>query len=472
MAFGAAALLAMPLLRTQRAGVARDAHALEVYRQQLAELEGERFRGVIAEPDAAAARLEIERRMLRILDAAEAAKNVVLSAAPKGFWARRGRQLGALGLSVLAPAAAFAVYFAVGNPEQAPNRDLSRVAGADPEHMDMAALTQKLAEKLAKSPEDIQGWMLLGRSYVTLGDFPKAIEAYGKAVTLTGGKPAPMVLAEYAEALVQGNNGLVGEDAQAEFRKVLQILPGEPRSQFYLGLAKAQAGDAKGALADWVALLKQAEPGASWAGAVREQAQEIAGLLKVDLATLLPAVTAPSTPAAAPPPAPTVGQAGPDASAVAAAAAMPAAERTEMIEGMVARLAARLENEEKDNVDGWLKLAGAYRVLGRKEDALAALGRAVEAGPGRMDALSAYGEALQASGETQPVTDRFAGAMQRILALEPGNNQALWFMGAYAVQKGDTPGARSYWERLRSSLPPESEEYRSVSAALDKLGKS
>lgn len=462
MALGAAALVALPLLRERRGAASRGAHALEVYRQQLAELEGELARGVILPDEAAGARLEIERRMLRA--DSETGQAQPAGAAAPGLSPRSSKGY-ALGVALLTPALAMGVYLLVGSPDMSPNRDAARVTGADTEHMDMLALTEKLAARLAASPGDIQGWMLLGRSYVTLEDFPKAIEAYGKAVALAGDKPAPMVLAEYAETLVQANNGLVGDDAQAQFRKVLAIIPTEPRSQFYLGLARAQSGDAKGALDDWVALLKQAEPGAPWAGAVREQAQEVANLLKVDLASLLPEQ------AAAPSATKSKAPSGPDAGDMAAAAAMPEGDRKQMIESMVARLAARQESTDKDNVDGWLQLSRAYGILGRKADSLAALGRAVEAGPGRMDALSAYGEALQAAGETSPITARFAQTMQQILTVEPANNQALWFMGVFSAQNGEKAAARGYWEKLRGNLPPDSDEYRSVSGALHELGK-
>jgi cytochrome c-type biogenesis protein CcmH len=470
MASGAAALIALPLLRARKGDASRGAHALEVYRLQLVELDGELARNVISNDEALAARLEIERRMLRADDEDHASNMSGARAQGDGFWARRGLQAGAIAVAVLTPVIAVSVYLAFGSPDLAPSQDATRVAGADPEHMDMVALTEKLAARLATAPEDIQGWMLLGRSYVTLENFPKAIEAYAKAVALAEDKPAPMVLAEYAEALVQGADGLVEEEAQLQFRKVLKIIPTEPRSQFYLGLAKAQAGDPKGALADWVALLKGAEPGAPWAGAVREQAREVANLLKIDLAGLLPVQASP--PVSAPPAAaPAVPQSGPDASDIANAATLPEGERKQMIENMVARLAARQESSDKDNVDGWLQLARAYGVLGRGADSLAALERAVAAGPGRVDALSAYGEALQATGETKPVSERFAKTMLQILALEPENNQALWFLGAYLAQNGDLAGARGHWERLRGQLPPDSDEYRSVSAALQELEK-
>lgn len=469
MALGAAALIAMPLLRSRKGDASRGAHALEVYRLQLMELDGELARNVISSDEALAARLEIERRMLRADDEDQASTMSDIKVQGGGFWARRGLQAGAMAAAVITPLMAVSVYLMFGSPDLAPNQDGTQVAGADPEHMDMVALTEKLAARLAMAPQDIQGWMLLGRSYATLENFPKAIEAYAKAVALAGDKPAPLVLAEYAETLVQGANGLVGEEAQLQFRKVLKIIPTEPRSLFYLGLAKAQAGDPRGALEDWVTLLKQAEPGAPWVGAVREQAQEVANLLKADLAGLL-AVDAPP-PVAAPDAIPAVPRSGPDANDIASAATLPEKDRKQMIEDMVARLAARQESSDKDNVDGWLQLARAYGVLGRDADRLAALARAVAAGPERIDALSAYGEALQATGETRPVSERFATTMRQILSLEPENNQALWFLGVFLAQNGDMAGARGHWERLLGQLRADSEEYRSVSTALQQLGK-
>ena len=69
------------------------------------------------------------------------------------------------------------------------------------------------------------------------------------------------------------------------------------------------------------------------------------------------------------------GQGGPSGSDIAAAQAMSPAERQAMIEQMVGRLAARLDQDGSD-LPGWLKLVRAYSVLDRKDDALKALQRA------------------------------------------------------------------------------------------------
>lgn len=396
MAAIAALLPVVPLLRARKGGPARGAHALEVYRLQLAELDADVARGTLMDAEAAASRIEIQRRMLR------AADETVAGTAPDA--GRSPAHLIAVALALIVPFAAIALYLLGGSPALTPNVSSQKVAGADREHLDMAALTAQLAERLAKSPDDIQGWMLLGRSYMNLDEPAKSVAAYRRAVALTGAKPAPMVLAEFAEALVNAEDGVVGDAAAGIFHQVLEIMPGEPRARFYLGLQRAQTGDVAGGLEDWVALIKSAEPGAPWAGMVRAQAAEAARQLNLELADLLPDAQAPPG--------------GPSPEDVQAAAQMPEGERTAMIENMVAGLAERLNTQEPDNVDGWLKLARAYGVLGRTQEQLAAFGRAAGAGPERADALEAYADALLASGESKQAM----ALLQRLLAMLPAGS--------------------------------------------------
>ena len=64
-----------------------------------------------------------------------------------------------------------------------------------------------------------------------------------------------------------------------------------------------------------------------------------------------------------------------------------------MAEGMVARLAARLESDPRDP-EGWIMLMRSYRTLGRDGEARAALGKALSANPGQREALESAAEAL------------------------------------------------------------------------------
>ncbi|HUA56178.1 MAG TPA: c-type cytochrome biogenesis protein CcmI, partial [Candidatus Sulfotelmatobacter sp.] len=138
----------------------------------------------------------------------------------------------------------------------------------------------------------------------------------------------------------------------------------------------------------------------------------------------VPAPAAPpsaSTPRGSTPP-------GPSAADMAAAANMSPEQRQQMIHGMVDGLAARLKDNPKD-VDGWLRLARAYDVLGEPGRAKDALAQAAQQAPARIDVLTAYAQALytpeKAADKPPP---EYVAVMRRILALEPTNAQAMWFV--------------------------------------------
>ncbi len=82
---------------------------------------------------------------------------------------------------------------------------------------------------------------------------------------------------------------------------------------------------------------------------------------------------------------------GPNPSDIAAAGAMAPAERSDMIESMVARLAQRMAENGSD-VDGWLRLIKAYSVLGERDKAQTAAANARSALAGNNDNLRRIGE--------------------------------------------------------------------------------
>src|SRR5205085_3724374 len=111
-------------------------------------------------------------------------------------------------------------------------------------------------------------------------------------------------------------------------------------------------------------------------GDLRRTIEQVGSINKIDVAQRLAAATA-NRPAAAPA-MPAVR--GPDAQQLAAASSIPPSEQQQMAEGMVARLAARLE-QQPANVDGWIMLMRSYKTLGRDGEARAALARARAANP-------------------------------------------------------------------------------------------
>ncbi|WP_316975750.1 c-type cytochrome biogenesis protein CcmI [Shumkonia mesophila] len=348
-------------LRARPSAVARGDYDLAVYRSQLDEVERDVERGILASDLAEATRLEIKRRMLAAAGGADS--QTVAPAAGTVAPAWRGAMLALM--VVLVPAASIGLYLLVGSPT-VPDQPLAArsvaTRTAAQERAEMERLTARLAQQMEKQPDRVDGWLLLGRSLRTIANYDEAMRAFERALALTG--RAPDVLSEYGELLVLAHGGRVAEPARRVFEETLKAVPAEPRARYYLGLAKAQQGDPRAALQDWVDLIAVSPPDAPWLTDIRREIQGVAAAAGIDAKTLAP-TTGLSAPAAH----------GPSAEDAKAAAEMSPAERDAMIRGMVEGLAERLK-AQPDDADGWRRLARAYEVLGEPEKAKEALTQA------------------------------------------------------------------------------------------------
>ncbi len=435
-----AAIVLLLLWPRTRAGDDESAggHDLAVYRDQLAEVERDAERGLIDARQAEAARTEISRRML---DAAGRQDGAPGGTRSSGRWLR-------LAVAALLPLAALALYLPSGRPDLPSQPFASRDQSGQEALMAALREAEALAARLAESPEDAAGWVELGQRYRELGRPNEAIPAFVRAIGLTGGDP--IVTGFYAEALLEAANGIVTEDAVRAFESVLERLPGDPRARYYLALARAQAGDDAGALQRWQELAADSPAGAPWLVSTHAQIRGTAERLGLDPDEAVPEPLAAD---AAP--------RGPSAADVAAAQSMTPEEQSEMIRGMVDGLAQRLE-DNPDDLTGWIRLGAAYRVLGQAEDAAAALSRAAELAPNDPEVLAAYGDALLDTASGRELSPEFISVMERLLALDPNDTRALWFLGARALADNRPAEAEALWRRLLDQLEPGTEAYQTV----------
>lgn len=374
------ALILMPLMRAKGARP-RAEFDLGVYRDQLTEIERDLERGTVTPTEAETARTEIHRRMLA------AAEGEAEKAASDGKASRRV----ALAVIALIPLAAAAVYTFVGAPGMPDVPHASRAQeiaaakardsggpsrGAAP---NVDAMVAGLAERLKREPGDLEGWLMLGRSYMAIERFAEAADAFAKAVELSGNRGD--VLTAYAESLIFAHGMTVSADVVKIAESALAKNPADIKARYYRGLGKAQAGDVKGALQDWIDVRRISRPDAPWMEVVNQQIAAAAGELKVDPKTVPPSpgIDALATKAATDSrPASSAAPKGPDQADVDAAARMTDAERQAFIRSMVERLAERLK-ENPDDPEGWRRLARAYEVLGEKDKAEDARRRAESA---------------------------------------------------------------------------------------------
>lgn len=246
-----AAFILPPLwlgLRRPKEKADRKAANLAIFRDQLAELEREKADGSLLPADFEQARQELQKRLLEEVDDASTAAEVASHAPSRAL---------AIGLLLLIPVAALVGYTMLGNPTAL---DPARTAAAPkmtPEQID--AMVAKLAERMQANPDDMQGWLMLARSYKALGRYDDAVQAYGRAEKVVD--ESPDLLASYAEAMAMANGkGLQGKPVKL-IEKALKLDPKHGHSLFLAGAAAMEAGNNKQGIAYWETLLPQVEPG-------------------------------------------------------------------------------------------------------------------------------------------------------------------------------------------------------------------
>jgi cytochrome c-type biogenesis protein CcmH len=256
------ALVLGPLLKPARAPATREAFDRAVYRDQLKELEREVARGAVAEGEAATARLELQRRLL----AADSEDKTATGGA------RRPLLAGALALAIVLIAGG--LYLRLGAPGVPDEPYADRQAERDQATQQQAQLDQirgmvaKLADEMKQHPDDLEGWLRLGRSYAVLGQPDDAAAALAQAEKLKPDDPA--VLMAEAQALMAGRP--IAEQMTSQvvtlLDRVQAIDPDEPAVLWYLGLHAAQQGDFKTARTDWEKVKEKMPPGSDEARTV------------------------------------------------------------------------------------------------------------------------------------------------------------------------------------------------------------
>jgi cytochrome c-type biogenesis protein CcmH len=325
-----------------------------VYKDQLEEIDRDRAAGLIGEAEAEAARLEVSRRLLAAADHRATAAIVPVT--------RRQslRRAAAIAVLVILPLGAPGLYAVLGSPNL-PGEPAFARASTPQGQQSIASLVGQVEEHLARHPNDGAGWEVLAPVYMRLGRFDDAVQARRKAIEFNGETATRE--ADLGEAEAAAANGVVTAAAKAAFERSVARDPHEAKARYFLGLAAEQDGKPDEAAAMWRSLLAEAPAGAPWAAFVRDEVARASG-----------AQSAAAEPS------------GPSANDVAAAAAMSEPQRLDMIRGMVARLADRLQSDGKD-IDGWLRLVRAYVVLGDRDKARGAADDAKRALGDRPDAV-------------------------------------------------------------------------------------
>jgi cytochrome c-type biogenesis protein CcmH len=211
----------------------------KVYRDQISDLDREHKSGHISDEEWQQSRDELS---VRLLEDTAAVDDPAAKAEKPAVWT-------AVVLAVAMPISAMGLYMWVGNPEA-----LNPLALKSPDQVDqkdLAKLAQTLADRLQSQPDNLQGWVMLGRTYRTLENFDASLKAYDTALKLSADDDLQL---ERIEVMAMQRQGLFEGEPWRVIREILQKDP----QHFGALLTAGSASYAEGKYADALKYWEQA----------------------------------------------------------------------------------------------------------------------------------------------------------------------------------------------------------------------
>ena len=382
-------ILIIPQIRNKDRGFLSYDPSIQIYKDQLKEIDRDLEIGHLSQEDARVVTTEIERRILGA-DPRKNENKLKNYSLESGRWALPAfltfflfggavSLYGSLGFLGQSDIPFTGRYIANANQTKLASTLTEEILRVDP------ALIINLNEQVKTNPRNIEAWISLGRANALTRNYSQAAEAYEKVVQLSNRDPG--FLADWAEIRLLKAKGIFNEEIYSDFLDSFYLDALLPKPWFYLGLAHARQGNFRVAVKFWKSLLaitsrsapffdalgqkimKAAEDGnfdpksieisevaqniLAGRKAVEKPNQGGASSLK-ELPIVLPALSKEE---------------------LEGAKRLSADERKAMILSMVSRLERKLAANPKD-ARGWRRLALVYQVLGEKKKALAAEKRA------------------------------------------------------------------------------------------------
>jgi len=393
LAIGACGLLALALWRGHEGARPAAEFDINVYRDQLAEVERDHARGVIDSADAERLSTEISRRILSADKAMRSEQVDARSPTALRYGAIVGlgavliggslflyRDLGAPGYGDLALADRIeaARIARAERPNQATAEATLPAAGIDPNApAAYIELIEKLREAVEKRPDDLQGATLLATHEMRLGNAAAAHVAQAEVIRLKGDAVSAQDYETYADMLVIAAGGYVSPQAERALAVALRLDPESGVARYYSGLMMLQVGRPDVAFRAWAKLLQDSPDDAGWVPPIREQIEELAfrAGVKYELPPLRDASLS-----------------GPSAEDIQNAGELSEEDRAEMIRGLAT---------QGGSPEEWARLISAHGVLGNADQAALIWQNAKDVFGDRPDALAVVRRAARALGVTQ-----------------------------------------------------------------------
>lgn len=274
LTIGALLFILPTLLRKKgnsKTGVIREAANVSIYRDQLAELEADLRSDVLSKEQYEQSKRELQQRMVQDVPEGESMTSMIIAEDNRNNFAT-------ITVMVLAiPLLAVSLYLWLGNtkgltpqpiPEQAPM--------AEAGHQNFSSVLDSLIARLRDQPDDLEGWIMLGRTYAIMQRFNEAKIAYERVIALS--PESPELLVDYADIVAMTNDGsLLGKPMEL-VNKALSLDPRNPKALALAGTAAFEQKNFKQAAVYWEQLLVQIPPESKLAQSVKESIAEAKSL--------------------------------------------------------------------------------------------------------------------------------------------------------------------------------------------------
>jgi cytochrome c-type biogenesis protein CcmH len=257
-----------PLFSNRRvAQLDRNELNVEVIKDQLRELHADLENGKLDKQAYQAARQDLERELLNDLDEQAGTETAVV---------RSGRWIAGV-LLVFIPALAYVTYQQLGAPgimqalANLPSAQTRKADSTTQQHS-VDELVVKLAQRLREQPDNVEGWIMLGRSYASMKRYQDAVKAYARAYALVDDNAGLMT--DYADALVTASGGDFTDEAGELLNKALALQPDNAKALWLFGHWKYQRADYQGAIDSWQRVAGLLPPGDKNTVVINQQIQQ------------------------------------------------------------------------------------------------------------------------------------------------------------------------------------------------------
>lgn len=265
----ALAILVTPLVRsraTASAAVSRASSNLTVFRDQIAELDADLAAGTIGREQWEAARGDLQRGLLE--GSADGAAAV--AAVPV---ARSG--VTAIVVAAAVPLVSVSIYLLLGSPQGLNPSRASAAAQEAPHQLtqdQIESMVGRLAQRLEANPDDVEGWVMLARTYTALGRFSEAAGAYAKAEARF--PQNAQLLADHADSLAMAQGRSLRGEPEALIRRALRADGNNPKALALAGTVEFQKQDFAKAVEYWKRILPLLPAGSEMENSVRASIKE------------------------------------------------------------------------------------------------------------------------------------------------------------------------------------------------------